>query len=93
MNKFFLIRDKYIKYKDEIINVIENIDSNGIVIKDFRNTVKNVNIDNMLLNEEIIFVDVTADWCATCQFNKINTLDFLPKKIFFLTSCILRKSQ
>ena len=36
---------------------------------------KNVNIDNMLLNEEIIFVDVTADWCATCQFNKINTLD------------------
>ena len=36
---------------------------------------KNVNIDNMLLNEEIIFVDVTADWCATCQFNKINILD------------------
>ena len=50
MNKFFLIRDKYIKYKDEIINVIENIDSNGIVIKDFRNTVKNVNIDNLKIN-------------------------------------------
>ena len=36
---------------------------------------KNVNIDEMILNKEIIFIDVTADWCATCQFNKINILD------------------
>ena len=29
----------------------------------------------MIDDENIIFVDVTADWCATCQFNKINVLN------------------
>ncbi|PPR41700.1 MAG: Thiol:disulfide interchange protein DsbD [Alphaproteobacteria bacterium MarineAlpha6_Bin2] len=33
-----------------------------------------VNIDE-LINHNIIFVDVTADWCATCQFNKFNVLN------------------
>jgi suppressor for copper-sensitivity B len=33
-----------------------------------------VNI-NELINHNIIFVDVTADWCATCQFNKFNVLN------------------
>ena len=23
----------------------------------------------------IVFVDITADWCVTCKFNKIMTLD------------------
>ncbi len=32
------------------------------------------NIDEMI-NDNIIFVDVTADWCATCQFNKFNVLN------------------
>ena len=33
-----------------------------------------VNI-NELINHNIIFVDVTADWCATCQFNKFTVLN------------------
>ena len=34
-----------------------------------------VNLDEIIENNEIIFIDITADWCATCQFNKINILD------------------
>jgi len=33
-----------------------------------------VNIEELIQEDNIIFVDVTADWCATCQFNKINVL-------------------
>ena len=29
----------------------------------------------MIRNNEIVFIDVTADWCATCQFNKLNVLE------------------
>ena len=29
----------------------------------------------MIEEDKIIFVDVTADWCATCLFNKINVLE------------------
>ena len=36
---------------------------------------KEVNIKEMIKNNENIFIDITADWCATCQFNKINILD------------------
>ena len=25
--------------------------------------------------DKIVFLDITADWCATCQFNKINVLN------------------
>ena len=35
-----------------------------------------VNIRDLLKNKKIIFVDITADWCVTCQYNKqrvINT--------------------
>ena len=34
----------------------------------------NVNI-NAMIDHNIIFVDITADWCATCQFNKLNVLN------------------
>jgi len=34
-----------------------------------------VNIDNLISDHDIVFVDITADWCATCQFNKINVLN------------------
>jgi suppressor for copper-sensitivity B len=33
-----------------------------------------VNLEE-LIEENILFIDVTADWCATCQFNKINVLN------------------
>ena len=34
-----------------------------------------INLNNLINNNEIIFIDITADWCATCQFNKINVLN------------------
>lgn len=34
-----------------------------------------VNIEKLIEKDQIIFIDVTADWCATCQFNKINVLN------------------
>ena len=46
-------------------------------VKKFNNNwldFKNIKIDNIIKNNEIVFVDITADWCATCQFNKINIL-------------------
>ena len=48
-------------------NNIEKFNNNWL---DF----KKIKIDNMIKNNEIVFVDITADWCATCQFNKINIL-------------------
>ena len=33
-----------------------------------------VNLDEIIKNN-IVFVDITADWCATCQFNKFNVLN------------------
>ena len=32
-------------------------------------------LSSLLYDEKIVLVDVTADWCVTCQFNKITTLD------------------
>jgi suppressor for copper-sensitivity B len=34
-----------------------------------------VNIEKLIEEGNIVFVDITADWCATCQYNKINVLN------------------
>ena len=34
-----------------------------------------IDIDQLVAQDKIIFLDITADWCATCQFNKINVLN------------------
>ena len=34
-----------------------------------------VDINKILEMDKIVFLDITADWCATCQFNKINVLN------------------
>ena len=34
-----------------------------------------VNITKLVQNDNILFIDVTADWCATCKYNKINVLN------------------
>ena len=39
--------------------------------KDFNLT----NIDKLIEVDKIVFVDITADWCVTCQYNKINVLN------------------
>ena len=32
-------------------------------------------LSSLINDEKIVLVDVTADWCVTCQFNKITTLE------------------
>ena len=34
-----------------------------------------IELDDLKLKNNIIFVDITADWCATCQYNKINVIN------------------
>ena len=34
-----------------------------------------VDINQAVQNDQIVFLDITADWCATCQFNKVNVLN------------------
>ncbi len=42
-----------------------------------------IQIDDYIQNYDILFVDITADWCAICQFNKINVINSsIVKEIF-----------
>ena len=34
-----------------------------------------VEVDKLINNKQLVFLDITADWCATCQFNKLNVLN------------------
>ncbi len=34
-----------------------------------------VQVNNLIKDNNLIFIDITADWCATCQFNKVNVLN------------------
>ena len=43
---------------------------------------KNI-LQDMIEKNNIVFVDVTADWCVTCKINKISTLDKKEMKSFF----------
>ena len=40
-------------------------------------------LNTYINNKEIIFLDITADWCITCKFNKLTTLDTDEIKVFF----------
>ena len=41
------------------------------------------NIPEIIANNEIVFLDITADWCITCKFNKINVLNSKTISDFF----------
>jgi len=49
----------------KVNNIVNNIDWHDL---------KNFNLSE-LKNNNIIFVDITADWCVTCQFNKLNVIN------------------
>ena len=34
-----------------------------------------MDISQLVNKDEVIFLDITADWCATCQFNKVNVIN------------------
>ena len=50
MNNSFLIQDNYREFKPAINKVIDNFDSRGELIKGSRNTIKKINIDNLVIN-------------------------------------------
>ena len=39
-----------------------------------------IKIEDLINDNNIIFLDITADWCATCQFNKVNVINYLKKR-------------
>ena len=62
-------------------NIMKN-DENWI---DFLET----DITNLVENDQVVFIDITADWCATCQFNKINVLQSKKIKEAFIKNNIV----
>ena len=44
---------------------------------------------NELIKENIVFLDITADWCATCQFNKVNVLNSDKIKNLFASNKVI----
>ena len=34
-----------------------------------------IDFNEILKKDQVVFLDITADWCATCQFNKVNVLN------------------
>ena len=40
-------------------------------------------LENYLSSNNLIIVDFTADWCVTCQVNKISTLNSDEVNVFF----------
>ena len=49
--------------------------ANNIIIESDWADFNTTDIDKLILDDEIVFVDITADWCVTCQYNKINVLN------------------
>ena len=49
-----------------------------------------VNIAKLVQENNVIFVDVTADWCATCQFNKINVINNAEVKKAFIKNNVIK---
>ena len=49
-----------------------------------------IQIDDYIQKYDILFVDITADWCATCQFNKINVINSLIVKEIFTKNNVIK---
>ncbi len=46
-------------------------------------------IPEIIANNEIVFLDITADWCITCKFNKINVLNSKTVSDFFVSQEVI----
>ena len=49
-----------------------------------------IQIDDHIQNFDVLFVDITADWCAICQFNKINVINSLIVKEIFTKNNVIK---
>tara|TARA_Y100000590_G_scaffold463244_1_gene629530 strand:- start:2241 stop:4280 length:2040 start_codon:yes stop_codon:yes gene_type:complete len=57
--------------------------------KDWKNFLL-IDFNDLILTNEIIFIDITADWCATCQFNKMNILNKKEIKEIFSKNNVIK---
>ena len=48
-----------------------NLNKNKLIWEDYNDK----SLESYLNENRFVLVDVTADWCVTCQFNKITTLN------------------
>ena len=82
---FFIVLNNFLKLK-KIYGIIligifftlpsfsffsSNLDNSNSDWLDFNE----INIESIISQDSILFIDVTADWCATCQYNKINGMN------------------
>ena len=49
-----------------------------------------VELNEYIHSNSIVFVDISADWCATCQFNKINVINSSKIKEIFEKNNIIK---
>ena len=77
------IKKNYFKYTASISSVLIiflipslNLIKEDVIIEDSKNwlSFSESNISHLVENNKFVFIDITADWCTTCQFNKINVL-------------------
>ena len=97
------LKMNYFKYTISILSFItifsipflnltkmENIDENDKNWLNFLET----DISSLIDEDQIVFIDITADWCATCQFNKINVLQSKKiKEVFDKNNIILVRAD
>ena len=57
------------------INIFLSHNTHTLVGKDTWEKFDVARLDSLVGSKNKVFVDVTADWCVTCQFNKITTLE------------------
>ena len=49
----------------------------------------NVTLEDYLKKDKMVLVDVTADWCVTCKFNKITTLNSRKLRDFIIQNEVI----
>ena len=59
-----------------ILPSIDFFNKNKIYLSDNKwQNFNDIDIPLIIKNNKIVFLDITADWCITCQFNKINVIN------------------
>lgn len=97
---FTLILLKFLKYSNFILIISGLVffclplffSFNQYPAKEFTDwkDISSTNIEKLVNENEIVFVDITADWCTTCQFNKINVLNKKTIKELFVKNNVIK---
>ena len=69
---------------------LPQLKTNKIILNEGWQDLSIININNLIDSNQIIFVDITADWCATCQFNKLNVINSNKIKNVFTENNIMK---